>query len=205
MEVQLNKYLVGPFLNQVRDNQADLLKGQKYTHRNKTYHVQMVETEFKGEAALVILAQSADRLFGDVHYADKTSKRIRNAHANTFPKMTSIIQATHKESSKDAVSYAGKMTDELQEVVDLFTKKPADPEQGGDPDPVTGWTRNQKVAALFIAAFVATGIGMGIRKGAISVPSRKAIADFMTQSKESFYAFIAKWRNTQTPPQTAKV
>ncbi|MCB1110979.1 MAG: hypothetical protein KDK64_08350 [Chlamydiia bacterium] len=200
MAIQVNKYLTSPLLEQVQDNQAELLTGQKYTYRSRTYHVQMIETLFNGEEVLIILAQSADRLFGDVYHADKSSKRIRNAHEHLFPQMDSIIKGMQKDASEGEVHYTGAMTDELQAVVDLF--KPAKP----DPDlPSNEWTRNQKALALFVVAIAITGIGVGVRKGAISVPSRKAIADFMTQSKESFYAFIAKWRNTQTPPLAAKV
>ena len=147
MAIELSKYLKNPLLDQVHENHDELIQGQRFTHNTRTYLVEMIETTVDEKQALVIIARSADRVFGEIFYANKTSEYIKNTgHHDCPPQLRTIIVVGKRSDEVDEIVYGGLELNERQQVlVDLFKK------EDQIPPLAEGYSRNQKALALFVS------------------------------------------------------
>jgi len=203
MAIELGKYLKNPLLGQVQENYDELIQGQGFTHKSKTYLVKMIETSIDEKEALVIIARSADRVFGEIFYADKTSEFIKTtSHADCPPQLRTII-TVGKRAEAEEVDYVGEALNARQQVlVDLFKKEEEIP-----PPSTEGYSRNQKVFALFVSVLFLSGAAYGankVRKGDITLPTRKEIGDFLSKTKSNASDYLSQLRQKWMPQKGVK-
>jgi len=203
MAIELGKYLKNPLLGQVQENYDELIQGQGFTHKSKTYLVKMIETSIDEKEALVIIARSADRVFGEIFYADKTSEFIKTtSHVDCPPQLRTII-TVGKRAEAEEVDYVGEELNTRQQVlVDLFKK-----EEEISPPSTEGYSRNQKAFALFVSVLFLSGAAYGankVRKGDITLPTRKEIGDFLSKTKSNASDYLSQLRQKWMPQKGVK-
>ncbi|WP_316358236.1 hypothetical protein [Candidatus Neptunichlamydia sp. REUL1] len=257
MKITLGNYLKNPLLDQVRSNYSELIQGQGFTHKDKTYLVKMIETSVDEKKALVIIARAADRVFGEIFYADKTSEFIKTtSHADCPPQLRTII-TVGKRAEAEEVNYVGEelnarqqvlvdlfkkeegisppstvgeeLNEDQQVLVDLFKKEeeisppstvgeelnedqqvlvgPFKKEEEISPPSTERYSRNQKAFALFVSVLFLSTTAYGankVRKGDITLPTRKEIGDFLSKTKSNASDYLSQLRQKWMPQKGVK-
>jgi hypothetical protein len=203
MAIELGKYLKSPLLDQVQENYDELIQGQGFTHKGKTYLVEMIETSVDEKDALVIIARSANRVFGEIFYADETSEFIKTiSHVDCPPQLRTIIKVG-KRADAEKVDYVGEELNARQQVLlNLFKEEEELPLPSDE-----GYSRNQKAFALLVSALFLSVVAYGankVRKGDITLPTRKEIGDFLSKTKANASDYLSQLRQKWMPQKGVK-
>jgi len=185
--------------------QDNLTQGCNFVHKGKTYNIKLIEpkTEFGERSYLLFKVYTTETLLFYRKYGNSSRKPKFNV-AHTGPEFN-LMRTLHEvvEIDKDIATpvFAGVFTPKIAQVykdhpelAPEWTKPPRDqppPLEEEPPLPLDnqGYSRTQKAFALFVSAVCLSTVAYGIhkvRKGDITLPTRKGISDYLSQLKEKW-------------------
>ncbi|QVL56433.1 MAG: hypothetical protein KFB95_04350 [Simkaniaceae bacterium] len=189
--------------------QDNLTQGVNLVHDGNTYNVKMLETQTEegAHAILIFRAYTADSVLIYTKYKkDHPSKRVEEEVIGTRIQLFNMIHAGAVIDGDVATPvFAGAFSAKVNQV---FEKHPElAPGWVKPADQPPGYSRNQKAFALFVSVLFLSATAYGVhkvRKGDITLPTRKEIGDFLSKTKSNTSDYLSQLRQKWMPQEGVK-
>ena len=185
--------------------QDNLTQGVNLVHDGRTYNVKMLETQTEegAHAILIFRAYTANSVLIYTKYKkDHPSKRVEEEVIGTRIQLFHMIHdGAVVDRDVETPVFTGVLSPEAAQV---FAKHP---ELASGCVTPPGYSRNQKVFALFVSVLFLSGAAYGVhkvRKGDITLPTRKEIGDFLSKTKSNASDYLSQLRQKWMPQKGVK-
>jgi len=165
------------------------------------------QTEEGAHAILIFRAYTADSVLIYTKYKkDHPSARLEEEVIGTKIQLFKMIHnGAAIDGNVETPVFAGVFSDKAAQV---FEKHPElAPGWVKPAEHPPGYSRNQKALALFVSVLALTAVGYGVhkvRKGDITLPTRKEIGDFLSKTKANASDYLSQLRQKWMPQEGVK-
>ena len=137
---------------------------------------------------------------------DHPSKRVEEETIGTKIQLFQMIHGgAAVDGNVETPVFTGVLSDK---VTQIFEKHPElAPGWVKPADQPPGYSRNQKAFALFVSALFLSATAYGVhkvRKGDITLPTRKEIGDFLSKTKSNASDYLSQLRQKWMPQKGVK-